>query len=59
MDDTNPAIMVPFNNNIRCIEMFIRDLRKKFKTEFNNNIRCIEILEMIAIALGVNSLITT
>ena len=37
--------MLPFNNNIRCIEIAVEVLNSILISMFNNNIRCIEIIK--------------
>ena len=53
------AYLLGFNNNIRCIEMYIPNLDRPVPVPFNNNIRCIEITLHVARGNPYPRLITT
>ena len=46
----------PLNSNIRCIEIFVRELKKTYKALLNSNIRCIEIVLVYARDMSVGLL---
>ena len=53
------AYLLGFNNNIRCIEIYLRLVDLFVRPGFNNNIRCIEMFDTVYLTVLPKRLITT